>query len=1150
MKKTALFLLLSIFYFKMLTAQNCIIKYEESNFNLPNTENEIIQLRIDGQNNKWFSLKTSYNTYTGLGKYSTTDTVLFTSGNSDLPDNHVYDIAYDQNSNIWVATASGLAVFDGTTTTGWTIYNTSNSDIPSNSVTAIAIKGDNKWFGFSTGNVAMFNGTTWTVFDDSFNGSINAIAIDGDDNVWIAINGTPGLGMYNQTVWATFSETQYLTSIDIDSKGTPWFSYSEGICKYENNVLKFYGLSDTTSVFRLAIDDNDDKWISTTNGLFQFFDSTYIHYHSLNSAIPEHFKKPIAVDSDNNIWFSYYTVNNFVYAATGYFEKTQSLGVNIIADNGLNICNGDSTVLDAGSSFASFYWSTGETTQTIETDTNGIYNVAVSNDGVCFDYDTATVFVQKPFENEKLCMVTVSNDNNLLVWGKTPGVGTASFNIYKETSITDSMILIGNVPYENTSLFIDENSEVHSHAEKYAISVVDSCGAESELSPVHKTMFLTINKAVPTGINLDWTPYEGFEQIESYVILKGRKPDNLTEVATISGDNTLWHDDENGFHYYQISVVKTPDCWATEINDDKTSEGPYTHTVSNMEDNSAYVEANVAPTNIFITDSVIFENSNENLLIGILSSEDANSYDLHSYKLVEGEGSSNNSYFYIVADSLLTNTSFNYEITDTLFIRIQTQDDGTDTLTFEKQMKIYVQNVNENPTGLALGNAQLNENAPFGTIVDTLQTTDPDFGDTFSYNLVTGEGDTHNNDFLIDGDVVYSKTSFNYEDTGTISIRIKTTDAGGLSFEQALTITINDKNDAPTDIFISDTTIDNGVEPGTFVATLTAIDEDVSDSFTYSFVSGSNNNNLFVISNDSVYTGPETEIDYYTADFYIVNIMAEDSGNLTFTKTFTFTVNDPGNLSPTDIELSSVAINENNLINQFVGMLTASDPNPDEHTFSLVDGLGSNNNSNFNISNDSLFATVLFNYEETSTQSIRIRTTDNGIGNLYFEKIFEIYVNDINETPTDISLNNTTIDEWNQTNTLIGDFATEDEDANDIHSYSIVSNNGSENNFLIQETSLLAALSFIYEYGDSYSITIRSTDSGDLYFEKDFVITIANTGINKPGKVNEPVIFPNPFNNSATVVINNSNNTAYDLRIYNLSGQIVKQLNSITNNRI
>ena len=113
-------------------------------------------------------------------------------------------------------------------------------------------------------------------------------------------------------------------------------------------------------------------------------------------------------------------------------------------------------------------------------------------------------------------------------------------------------------------------------------------------------------------------------------------------------------------------------------------------------------------------------------------------------------------------------------------------------------LAIAVTKPNEAPTDLALSNATVAENQPVGTAVGTFSTTDPDSGNTFTYGLVSGTGDTDNGAFAISGDQLRTAASFNYEAKNSYSIRVRSTDQGGLFTEKVFTIAVTDVNEAPT----------------------------------------------------------------------------------------------------------------------------------------------------------------------------------------------------------------------------------------------------------------------------------------------------------------------------------------------------------------
>ena len=104
---------------------------------------------------------------------------------------------------------------------------------------------------------------------------------------------------------------------------------------------------------------------------------------------------------------------------------------------------------------------------------------------------------------------------------------------------------------------------------------------------------------------------------------------------------------------------------------------------------------------------------------------------------------------------------FNYEVKNSYTIRVKATDSGG--LTHERSVTINITNANEVPTDITLKNNNIPENSSTGTTVGQLSTTDPDAGNTFTYTLVSGVGDTNNSSFKISGDKIQSSEIFNYE---------------------------------------------------------------------------------------------------------------------------------------------------------------------------------------------------------------------------------------------------------------------------------------------------------------------------------------------------------------------------------------------------
>ncbi len=110
------------------------------------------------------------------------------------------------------------------------------------------------------------------------------------------------------------------------------------------------------------------------------------------------------------------------------------------------------------------------------------------------------------------------------------------------------------------------------------------------------------------------------------------------------------------------------------------------------------------------------------------------------------------------------------------------------------------------PTDIALSQNTIAENRPTGTTIGSLSTVDSDAGDTFTYTLVAGSGDTDNASFSIVGGNLSTAAVLNYESKPTYSVRIRSTDAGGLSTEKSFTITLIDLAEFSTPVMLGDGT--------------------------------------------------------------------------------------------------------------------------------------------------------------------------------------------------------------------------------------------------------------------------------------------------------------------------------------------------------
>ena len=143
------------------------------------------------------------------------------------------------------------------------------------------------------------------------------------------------------------------------------------------------------------------------------------------------------------------------------------------------------------------------------------------------------------------------------------------------------------------------------------------------------------------------------------------------------------------------------------------------------------------------------------------------------------------------------------------------------------QVRINVNAVNDAPEAIMLEKNTVLENKPDGTVVGTLATTDPDEGDTFSYELAR---DGSRDNFKINGSNLVTKQSFNFEKTATYTVTIQATDSGKESFVGTIAVKVENENEPPILKGNKNLKLFHAENAGKIVARLEASDPDADQA--------------------------------------------------------------------------------------------------------------------------------------------------------------------------------------------------------------------------------------------------------------------------------------------------------------------------------
>ena len=235
------------------------------------------------------------------------------------------------------------------------------------------------------------------------------------------------------------------------------------------------------------------------------------------------------------------------------------------------------------------------------------------------------------------------------------------------------------------------------------------------------------------------------------------------------------------------------------------------------------------------------------------------------------------------------------------------------------------------------------ENNDIGQVVGLFTTTDQDAGESYTYELVPGEGDTDNTAFSINENELRAVDVYDFETQASYAVRIETNDGNGGTFQKMFSINILNENES---IVVANPIADQSLDEGfttTEIDLSTVFSDQDGDALTYE-VSRSNTDAVTVSNVETVLT--ISEIGLGTS---IITITADDGSGITTSDEFTVVVNDV-NEAPTDILLSESEVVENSSIGEVVGLLSSVDQDAgDSYTYELVPGEGDTDNTSFSV---------------------------------------------------------------------------------------------------------------------------------------------------------------------------------------------------------
>jgi hypothetical protein len=423
----------------------------------------------------------------------------------------------------------------------------------------------------------------------------------------------------------------------------------------------------------------------------------------------------------------------------------------------------------------------------------------------------------------------------------------------------------------------------------------------------------------------------------------------------------------------------------------------------------------------------------------------------------------------------------NHEIAESVDVTVSVND-GDNIV--NKDITIYIDDVNEKPENLQLSAKQIAENEAVGTEIGLLSATDIDENDVVTITL---DGDNEDNDqFEVKENKLLSKAVFNKEVKDSYKVKVKATDKKGLFITKIFTVTVTNVNEKPENLQLSAKQIAENEAVGTEIGLLSATDIDENDAVTISLDGDNEDNDQFEIKENKLLS--KAVFNKEVKDSYRVKVKATDKGGLSVSGTYTITVTNV-NEKPENLQLSAKQIAENEAVGTEIGLLSATDIDENDVVTITLDG-DNEDNDQFEIKENKLLSKAVFNKEVKDSYKVKVKATDKG--GLSVSETYTITVTNVNEKPENLQLSAKEIAENEAVGTEIGLLSATDIDENDAVTITLDGDNEDNDQFEVKDNKLLSKAVFNKEVKDSYKVKVKATDKGGLSVSETYTITVTN----------------------------------------------------------
>ena len=273
-------------------------------------------------------------TESGLVSYKDGVFTAYTTNNSNLPENYLYDVKSDEKGFLWMVSNHYVIKYDGVQFTSYQYLPQNNDD----NLTCIDVDGDDVYVGSRFQGLLKLEENTFStvplIDNQLYNNTINLKcgSIDADNN--FVTSTLYGLSTYSLTdQLEKFVPMPQLDQVEADKDGVVWgrsFWYSTDTCllKFERTDTIVYSKKDypfnESSVTQIKFDNRNRLWVATLKGLYCRDGDTWTAYNKNNSGLSFEEVRCMAFDSKNNLWCGTRGGGLFFFDGVNWTQYTKS----------------------------------------------------------------------------------------------------------------------------------------------------------------------------------------------------------------------------------------------------------------------------------------------------------------------------------------------------------------------------------------------------------------------------------------------------------------------------------------------------------------------------------------------------------------------------------------------------------------------------------------------------------------------------------------------------------------------------------------------------------------------------------------------------------------------------------------------------------